>query len=234
MEPKKNPKYDVHRQSRMFFMMSLAISIALVIMAFQWKAPVQNDTGREWSKPDEVETYAFTEIKSIAPAKPKPETADQKIPVKKTRDPINFIEVQNDLIKPGTETPMVEDQNDPQQQVGMEWGDGMPPEDLETIFIVVEKMPEPIGGFKGFYETINKNITYPMKAKRNGVQGKVLVEFVINEDDHLSHFKIIQGIGAGCDEEAMRVIGLTKWKAGKQRGKPVKVKMVLPLMFTLQ
>lgn len=232
MEPKKNPKYDVHRYSNLTFFFSLAFSISLVLMAFQLKVETKDDVGDN-PKPVEPVDYAFTEIKSITTPKPKHESVEKKIPNKKVADPIKVVEAMHDILQPD-DMPAIEDMNEPQQQSGFDFIEAMPREDAGTIFIVVEKMPEPIGGLKGFYETINKNITYPMKAKRNDVEGKVLVEFVINEDDHLSNFRILQGIGAGCDEEAMRVIGLTKWKAGKQRGQPVKVKMVLPLTFTLQ
>ena len=232
MEPKKNPKYDVHRYSKLTFLFSLAFSISLVLMAFQLKVETKDDVGDN-PKPVEPVDYAFTEIKSITTPKPKYESVDKKIPDKKVADPTKVVEAIHAIIQPD-DIPAIEDMNEPQQQSGFSLAEPMPHENAETIFIVVEKMPEPIGGLKGFYETISKNITYPVKAKRNGVEGKVLIEFVINEDDRLSDFKIISGIGAGCDEEAMRVIALTKWKAGKQRGKPVKVKMVLPLTFTLQ
>ena len=108
----------------------------------------------------------------------------------------------------------------------------------ETIkpdtFRVVEKMPEPVGGWSAFYNTLSKNIKYPRLAARERVGGKVFVEFTVNNKGELSHFKIIKGIGYGCDEEAKRVIALTKWNPGKQRGQPVNVKMVQPITFALE
>ena len=92
-------------------------------------------------------------------------------------------------------------------------------------------MPEPIGGWAAFYKTLTKNFKYPKQAQRVGANGKVFVEFTVNDKGELSHFKIIKGIGYGCDEEAKRVIALTKWTAGKQRGRPVNVKMVQPIVF---
>ena len=100
-------------------------------------------------------------------------------------------------------------------------------------FRVVEKMPEPVGGWASFYKTLTKNFKYPKQAQRVRANGKVFVEFTVNDKGELSHFKIIKGIGYGCDEEAKRVIALTKWTAGKQRGRPVNVKMVQPIVFDM-
>jgi protein TonB len=67
-----------------------------------------------------------------------------------------------------------------------------------------------------------------------GIEGKVYVQFVVDKDGTLTDIKALKGIGAGCDEEAVRVIGGSpKWKPGKQRGRPVKVRMVLPIIFKL-
>lgn len=77
------------------------------------------------------------------------------------------------------------------------------------------------------------NIRYPRNAQRQSVEGKVFVEFVIDKRGLPSQFRVIKGIGAGCDEEAMRVIALSKWKPGKQRGIPVNVRMVIPIAFQL-
>lgn len=65
------------------------------------------------------------------------------------------------------------------------------------------------------------------------MEGKVFVEFIVNRDGIPMEIKVIRAIGFGFDEEAKRVIGLTKWNPGKQRGKPVRVKMVLPIVFKM-
>jgi len=96
-----------------------------------------------------------------------------------------------------------------------------------------EKKAEPIGGYEAFYTFVRKNLKYPQRARKTDMQGTVFVEFIVNRDGTPTDFKIIKGIGSGCDEEAMRVIGLTKWNPGKQRGKPVRAKMVLPIIYQL-
>lgn len=104
----------------------------------------------------------------------------------------------------------------------------------EEIFSYVEEMPSFSGGDQELLKFISKNIVYPEIAKRAGVEGKVLISFVINRDGSPSNFDVIKGIGAGCDEEAIRVIKLMpNWKPGRQNGQPVKVKLVVPFSFRL-
>jgi protein TonB len=104
----------------------------------------------------------------------------------------------------------------------------------EEIFTIVEDQPEPKGGMAAFYEYVGKNLKYPAQARGMGIEGKVFVEFVVDKDGSITNVKAIKGIGAGCDEEAIRVIAdAPKWSPGKQRGRPVKVRMILPITFKL-
>jgi protein TonB len=82
---------------------------------------------------------------------------------------------------------------------------------------------------------LSKNIKYPKQANENGVQGRVVLQFVVNEDGDISDIKVVRGIGSGCDQEAMRVVNsMPKWKPGKQNGKAVKVSFSLPILFELE
>jgi protein TonB len=77
-------------------------------------------------------------------------------------------------------------------------------------------------------------LKYPAQARRMRIEGKVFVEFVVDRDGSVTNVVIVKGIGAGCDEEAQRIIaGSPPWNAGKQRGKPVRQRMVLPITFKL-
>ena len=105
----------------------------------------------------------------------------------------------------------------------------------DEIFTIVEDQPMPVGGMEKFYESISKDLTYPKAALTNGVEGRVFVEFVVDEEGNITRVKALKGIGAGCDEEAVRVVkNSAKWEPGKQRGKRVKVRMVLPINFQAQ
>ena len=107
-------------------------------------------------------------------------------------------------------------------------------EEISGVFDIVEEGAEPIGGYEAFYKYVAKNIKYPNQAKRMGVEGKVYVQFVVDKNGTITDVKAIRGIGAGCDEEAIRVVGeAPKWKPGKQRGRPVRQRIVLPINFKL-
>jgi TonB family protein len=106
--------------------------------------------------------------------------------------------------------------------------------DAEGVFMVVDDQPAPAGGIKDFYSYIGQNLKYPQEARQAGVQGKVFIQFVVNEYGELTEFKSLKGIGHGCDEEAIRVLqGAEAWNPGTTDGKPVKVRMVLPITFKL-
>ena len=97
-------------------------------------------------------------------------------------------------------------------------------------FVAVEEMPKPIGGIEG----IQKKITYPQSARMAGVEGRVFVKAFVNENGDVEKTEILKGIGAGCDEEAMKAIRETKFNPGKQKGKAVKVQVSMPIMFSLK
>lgn len=106
--------------------------------------------------------------------------------------------------------------------------------DVDEVFMVVEDQPEPAEGMKEFYQYIAQNMKYPTQARQMGIEGKVFVQFVVNEYGELTDVQAIKGIGAGCDAEAVRVLeSAPAWKPGKQQGKEVKVRMVLPITFKL-
>ncbi|MDA3906018.1 MAG: M56 family metallopeptidase [Bacteroidales bacterium] len=107
--------------------------------------------------------------------------------------------------------------------------------EVDDIFLVVEVMPEYIGGTETMYEFIGNNIKYPDEAKKEGTQGRVFVTFIVEKDGQISNVEILRGIGGGCDEEAMRVIkNMPNWTPGLQRGEPVRVQYRLPIKFALQ
>ena len=112
--------------------------------------------------------------------------------------------------------------------------ESMPDEKADEIFVIVEVQPTPVGGMKAFYNYVGSNLNYPNKARRMGIEGRVFVEFVVEKDGSLTDVKVVKGIGGGCDVEAIRVISQApKWNTGKQRGRSVRVRMVLPIIFRL-
>lgn len=104
----------------------------------------------------------------------------------------------------------------------------------DVVYTYVEQMPEFPGGNEAMMEFIRKNLRYPETAKETGVEGRVIVRFVVNEDGTVSDITILRDIGAGCGAEAVHVVKMMpKWKSGKQNGRAVRTYMTLPVMFRL-
>jgi protein TonB len=229
MEPKKNPKYDVHRNRGVLLNVGLIVSLILVISAFKWKVAVRPD-GCTLPQAPIGELLTFEDPRVTEFKKP---TAAPPAPIKPViLHPTNVVEATAELAENNEPQQTIDQGQDPAEfAVGSV---DIPAEVAEPdTFRVVEKMPEPVGGWAAFYKTLGKNIKYPKPALRMGTKGKVFVEFTINDKGQLSHFKVIKGIGDGCDEEAARVLALTKWNPGKQRGRPVNVRLVQPIVFDL-
>jgi protein TonB len=109
----------------------------------------------------------------------------------------------------------------------------VPPKEIKKVeeepafFVAVEEMPQLIGGLKG----IQGQIKYPEIAKRVGVEGKVIVQAIVDETGNVISVSTVKGIGSGCDEVAMDAVRNSKFTPGKQRGKNVKVQITIPIVF---
>ncbi|MBQ9666718.1 MAG: energy transducer TonB [Bacteroidaceae bacterium] len=107
--------------------------------------------------------------------------------------------------------------------------------DEGEIFEVVEQNPSFPGGDKALMAWLTKNLKYPASAQENNIQGRVLVQFVVNKDGSIVDPKVLRGADPALDKEAMRVVSaMPKWTPGKQRGKTVRVRYTLPVTFRLQ
>lgn len=104
------------------------------------------------------------------------------------------------------------------------------PEDIGTVFKVVEQQPQLVGGL----DTLQQMVNYPDSAKKAGVEGRVFLDFIVTKEGKVHDPQVIRGLGAGLDQEALRVIKKAKFKPGKQRGKPVNVRYSMPIIFRLQ
>jgi TonB family protein len=106
--------------------------------------------------------------------------------------------------------------------------------DTDGVYTVVENRPEPKGGMRAFYQHIGDNMRYPTEARQAGVEGKVFVQFVVDEYGEITQTKILKGIGEACDQEALRVLQeAPEWHPGTTNGQAVNVQMVLPITFKL-
>lgn len=103
------------------------------------------------------------------------------------------------------------------------------PNNSDNHFVVVEQMPELIGGL----ESVQMKIRYPEEARSAGIEGRVYVQFIVDEDGNVDNPKVVRGIGGGADEEALRVVSQAKFKPGMQKGRTVRVQYSLPIHFKL-
>lgn len=109
-----------------------------------------------------------------------------------------------------------------------------PKPDENAIFQVVETQPEFPGGMAELMKYLQKNTRYPKVCKEQGLQGRVIVQFVVNTDSTISDVNVIKPVNPHFDEEALRVVkAMPKWKPGTQRGEPVRVRFFLPVTFRL-
>ena len=105
----------------------------------------------------------------------------------------------------------------------------------DEVFMVAEQMPEFPGGMKELLKFLQDNLKYPENAMKNNVQGRVIVQFVVEKDGTLTEFKVARSVDPDLDAEALRVLQtMPKWKPGMQRGKIVRVKFTVPVSFKLQ
>jgi protein TonB len=225
MELKKHPKADLQKKAGLFFNIGLAASLLIVTAAFEWKSYDDRgllDLGALEMDIDEMLDVPLTE------QPPPPPPVIQQPEIKEVEDDeIIEEEIKIDLDIEFTEEKVIE-----QQVFTIEKKE----EVIDEIFDVfdLEQQPEPVGGITAFYDYVSKNIKYPASARRMGVEGKVFLLFIIDTDGSITNVEVIKGIHPDCDAEAVRVVSSApKWVPGKQRGRPVKVRMRLPITFKL-
>lgn len=227
MEVKKSPKADLEGKRFTWLLLGYVIILAFMFVAFEW---TERDRVIDTSQAvtdlvfeDEMVPVTMPE-EIVAP--PPPETPAVAEVLEVVEDDAD---VQETVIASSEETgERVEVKYVPVEVVEEE------PEE-NTIFEVVENMPEFPGGQAALMQFLSKNIKYPTIAQENGTQGRVIVQFVVNRDGSVVDPVVVRSVDPYLDREALRVIQtMPKWKPGMQRGKPVRVKYTVPVMFRLQ
>lgn len=224
-ESKKNPSVDLNRIRPLLFSISLTLTMLTIIGVFEWRSVESADHRAQVRSTEE-----FDELMEVPPTviPPPPAPSVQVASIVEVPDTEEIEEEVKVVIDVDITEETVSGQFTIQEPSKME------DEEVEKIFLVVEQPTAPRDGLTAFYKDISQRIIYPAPARRMGVEGKVFVEFVVERDGSLTQFQVVKGIGAGCDEEAVRVIReAPAWVPGKQRGKPVRQRMVLPIHFIL-
>jgi periplasmic protein TonB len=227
MELKKTKQADLQNKSFLFFNIGLVASLSLALFAFNYKVYDQ-DEGKELATAKTiVEDLVEPPVTEHMPPPPPQLTQPQVVEVSNETEIEEEIKINMDIethmdeqiaeVAPIAAPQIEEEKEDPHQ-----------------VFIVVEETAAPIGGMEKFYEFVREKLKYPAPAKRMDIEGKVFVQFIVEKDGSITDVQSIKGIGGGCDEEAVRVVtAAPKWKPAKQRGKPVRQRMILPITFKL-
>ena len=247
----KYPDVDINRHTGAFFRVGLASALLLTLLALSWT---------QYEKPvfipddalfidEDIEIEPPRTAEPPPPPPPPPPPVIQEVPEEEIieEEEPEFMDMSIDEETEIVDAPKAEEAPPPPPPPP-------PPEpDVEEIFKVVEQMPrfpgceDEAGGNQEKYqcaqkkllEFIYKNIKYPAIARENGIQGRVVVQFVVEKDGTITDANVVRDIGAGCGEEALRVVGMMnsmpqRWTPGKQRGKSVRVQFTLPVSFKLQ
>jgi len=213
----KNPIADLRSKYKRTFEISLIIALAIMIVAFKF-FPDLKTAEVALEGPQElftVEDIQQTKQENRPPPPPKP-----PIPIEApSEDVLEDIEIGETELDVNAEMEAPPPPPKEEKKVDEE----------PTYFVAVEEMPEPIGGIRA----IQEKIVYPEIAKRAGVEGKVYILAFVDESGNVTKAQVLKGIGAGCDEAALDAVLKTKFKPGKQRGKPVKVQVSIPVVFKL-
>ncbi|MFT5738296.1 MAG: protein TonB [Maribacter sp.] len=234
MEPKKNPKADLTKNSSLYFVLGLAAVMLLTFVAFEWKT---YDKTNEYDTSMNVDDLLDEEVPMTeqikTPPPPPPPQAPEIIEVVEDEE-----EVEETIIE-STETSQDEEIMEVDDVVVDEMD-----EDLDVPFSVIEDVPVFPGCEKEsdkracfnkmIQKHISKNFRYPEIAQEMGVQGRVNIMFVIQKDGSIGNVRM-RGPDKNLEKEAARIIGkLPKMTPGKQRGRAVRVPFSIPITFKLQ
>ena len=228
MEIKKSPKADLEGKKTTWFLVGLVLILAAMFVAFEWtKRDVVITAGSGIvDVPFEEEMVPITQQEEPKQAPPPPEAP-------KVEEVLQIAD--NDA---NVQESTIQSNEDKGQAVEIKYvPEVVEEEEVEEqqIFQVVEEMPEFPGGMAECLKFLAKNIKYPTIAQENGVQGRVIVQFVVNQDGSIVDPVVVRSVDPYLDKEALRVIKMMpKWKPGKQRGKAVRVKYTVPVTFKLQ
>lgn len=212
---RKTKEADLKQQYQLNLMGGWVMSLSIMIILFRinlYSAP---------PTPPPIEQQEIIQMEEII------QTKQIETPPPPPRPPVP-VEVPNDEI---LEDDIVE--LDLEFDLGDEIALPPPPppkEEEEQFFIVVENMPQLIGGLG----KLQSQVTYPEMARRAGIEGRVTIQFIVNERGQVENPRVIRGIGGGCDEEALAAVSKARFTPGLQRGRPVKVQYSLPIVFRLQ
>lgn len=229
MALKKASHADIKKKYLLFLQIGALLTLSILVVAFRLDVNADNtfDVTLQEQEVVQMEEVVQTEQLQKPPPPPRP-----PVPVEVPNDVVldeedvidlgDIFDVDAELPLPPPPPPVVEEV-----------------EEEPEIFVMVEQMPclldnRGVCDERSALADLQGEIRYPEIAKKAGVEGRVYLQFVVDENGNVQNPVVTRGIGAGCDEEALRAITTAKFQAGRQRGKAVKVKYSLAITFRLR
>lgn len=226
LDIKKSPKASLEDKKFIYLLIGFIVALSLVYIAFEWtdkEITVYEEADSEFFFEEELDIIQTAETPPPPPPPPPAPVVVEVLNVVEDDKEVESIEI------------ISEDDQDEVIEIAAPIAAPIEEEEEEVIFQVVEKMPEFPGGQQALFEYLSKNIRYPVIAQENGLQGRVICQFVVNSDGSIVDIQVVRSVDPSLDKEAIRVIqSMPKWQAGEQRGKKVRVKYTLPVNFRLQ
>lgn len=216
LKERKKPDADLRKYYTVFYQVGLVVTLLsfIVAMRMDLRSTSEEEYQAEEQEVVEMEEVIQTQQIETPPPPPRP-PVPQEVPDDEVIEDVDYdIDAEISLDGPlDLPPPPEEDEEEPE----------------EDFFTVVEQMPELIGGLA----ELQSKIEYPEAARRAGIEGRVYVQFIVNEQGRVEDPRVIRGIGGGADEEALQAVRDAEFQPGLQRGRPVRVQYSLPIVFQL-
>ncbi|MGW8121296.1 energy transducer TonB [Roseivirga echinicomitans] len=224
MEAKKTPSADINKKSSLFLAIGLLVSLGITFAAFEWKKTEKGEMMDLGMVTDDFEDLIEIPPTEQPPPPPPPKQQPQIIEIPDEEEIEEEIEINLDVeITEEQEVEEIVFEEEPEEEVG------------DEIFLIVEDNAEFPGGDAEWNKFLQKNLKYPRQAQRMGIEGSVFLSFVVDKEGKISDIQVTRGIGGGCDDEAVRVLESSpRWTPGKQRGRAVKSRMAIRILFKLK
>lgn len=214
----KKPQADLRKNY--IINVELGLIAALGIMIFLFNTPLQPGEDMDMTEDEQeiidMEDVVQTEREETPPPPPQPQPPEEAPDDEVVED--QHFDLESDFEEAaGTDVPPPPPEDDEE-------------EEEQEVFEVVEDMPEPIGGMEAVHEALE----YPETARQAGIEGRVILEFVVDENGNISEVSVLRGIGGGTEDAAIEAVQSVDWRPGRQRGQPVAVRFQMPVQFRLQ
>ena len=226
MQLKKSQKASLEDKKLTYALMGLVFVLSICYVALEWTE-------------QEVTKYEVVDMDFLIEEEIEIQQTSQETPPPPPPPPVQEVEVLN-VVEDDVQTEEIvintEDNKEEEVIIAAPVEAPVEEEEEEVVFVVVETMPEFPGGQGELMKYLASNVKYPVIAQENGIQGRVICQFVVNKDGSIVDVVVARTSGEpSLDKEAVRVIkSMPKWKPGKQRGKAVRVKYTVPVNFRLQ